>query len=273
VRPITYYLIAPLVLWLWLASRAQGASRGRTAALVAAMLAPWLAIVGGWQVRNAAVFGDHAFSQIQSVNLYRYRGADVVARRDGITLDQAQERLQAIAEVAVPAGPARFRYFKTEGVRLLEEHPGLAVRSAIAGLAKTVAGPGSIDLYMHLAGPLPKPGPLADAVHAPFAEFWRRWVGGYPVLVAMLATEALYLAALYLGGVAALVFGWPAIRRAFFAHALWVGTAVYLLVVSAGPEAYARFRVPLVPVLACYGAWGCALLRERLRGTARVARV
>jgi hypothetical protein len=237
------------------------------------MLAPWLVIVGGWQIRNAAAVGDPTFSQIQNVNLYRYRGADVIARRDGITLDEAQERLQAIAEAAVPAGPARFRYFKTEGMRLLEEHPGLAVRSAIAGLAKTVAGPGSIDLYMHVAGPLPQPGPLADVVHAPFGEFWRRWVGGYPVLVAMLAAEAFYLAAIYLGGIAALVLGWPAIRRAFFEHALWVGTAAYLLVVSAGPEAYARFRVPMVPVLATYGAWGGALILERLRGTARVARV
>lgn len=40
---------------------------------------------------------------------------------------------------------------------------------------------------------------------------------------------------------------------------------IYFLVVSTGPEAYARFRVPLMPFLAALAGWGAAILRYRDR--------
>ena len=40
---------------------------------------------------------------------------------------------------------------------------------------------------------------------------------------------------------------------------------IYFLVVCAGPEAYARFRVPLMPFLAALAGWGAATLRYRDR--------
>jgi len=37
---------------------------------------------------------------------------------------------------------------------------------------------------------------------------------------------------------------------------------VYFLVVTGGPEAYARFRVPLVPLLAAGAGWGAAAAKR-----------
>jgi 4-amino-4-deoxy-L-arabinose transferase-like glycosyltransferase len=254
VRPITYYFIAPLVLWCWAACRLAGRTRRDALALGTLVLLPWLVLVGGWQVRNARVFGDATFSQIQNVNLYRYRGAAVVAAREGITLDDAQALLQKEADANELTGPERYRYFKTAGIALLRANPGLALRSTVAGFVRTVLGPGCIDLYMYATGPLPEPGPLSGLAHLSPVAFWHRWVIPYPTLIVLLVLEGIFLAVLYAGSAATAFGSWSRIRATPAAHALWWGCAVYLLVVSAGPEAYARFRVPVTPVLACYAA-------------------
>jgi hypothetical protein len=45
-------------------------------------------------------------------------------------------------------------------------------------------------------------------------------------------------------------------RETVFIHLYLTGLILYLVVISAGPEANYRFRLPLVPLLAIYAATG-----------------
>jgi hypothetical protein len=76
-----------------------------------------------------------------------------------------------------------------------------------------------------------------------------------------------YLIALYL----CVLFGvWGVVRteRTILASHVFVSwVIIYLVVLAAGPEAYARFRVPVMPLLALYAGRGLeevvALVRQR----------
>ncbi len=58
-------------------------------------------------------------------------------------------------------------------------------------------------------------------------------------------------------------------RRSLVAHAFVVGVAAYVLIASAGPEAFGgrgeRFRAPIIPILILYAAHGGCDLFVRLR--------
>jgi hypothetical protein len=79
-------------------------------------------------------------------------------------------------------------------------------------------------------------------------------LNGIPVAILMMALVAFYLAVVY--GVVGVIRA----RRALLAHAFGIGAALYVLVASAGPEAFGgrgeRFRAPVMPILALYAAHG-----------------
>src|SRR5207244_6507344 len=93
-RPICYYLFFPLLVFVIGAAWVGGANRKRVMAVAFAFFLPWLMLVGSWQIRNRVVSGSAQFSSIQSVNLYFYRAAGIVALRDRIPLAAAQAQLQ-----------------------------------------------------------------------------------------------------------------------------------------------------------------------------------
>jgi hypothetical protein len=73
-----------------------------------------------------------------------------------------------------------------------------------------------------------------------------------------MAYVALHLALVYVGAARGLRLAIRGDRSWWPAHLLLAGIAIYLVVVPAGPEAYARFRVPVMPLLAVFAGigWG-----------------
>ncbi len=270
VRPVLYYWMVPAVLGLLAIGWRRGL-RGR-ALLIAplGLILPWLILIGGWQLRNAAESGDATFSQIQNVNIYAWRAADVVARRQGISFDEAQRRLRELAEEGTQGlrPSARFAWMREQGLAILREAPALALRSQADGLLKLLAAPVAIDHYLRLGGRLDGPGgPLSSLARLAPGEYLSQWVRPHPLLFAMLGFELALMALVYAGWVAGLVMlGRRAVAPE---HLLLLGTLAYLIVVSAGPEAYARLRVPLEPFWVLYA--GLALTRglKMVRGMAR----
>jgi hypothetical protein len=213
----------------------------RTVRALGLFVLPFVLVIGGWAVRNGLWTGYFEYSFITGANLLFYKGAAVIALRDGISLDEAQQALGyrnyrekhpekkdwSSAKLAV--------HFREEAAAILRTHPALYLRVMGRGVQSTLLDPAGYHLFDLLGFP-PEGGTPWELI----VRFAQRYVH---VLYALVGFCLVVLAAT---------------RSANLFDALTLGTLVYIVLVSAGPEAYGRFRVPLIPILALYaggGAW------------------
>src|SRR5262249_25198868 len=144
-----------------------------------------------------------------------------------------------------PAQPSRpgpfYDALYSHGFDVLKSYPLDTVSESTRGLAREVFGPGTdtVGLYLGVATSRP----LKVALEA--------WL------------LRLYVAFAY--GVF-LVFRRTNGRK--MGHVFALITAAYVLIVSAAPAAYARFRAPVMPILALYAALGFTTLFVRTRYSA-----
>src|SRR6185503_20285707 len=97
-RPVGLYLVIPALLWLVLCGRLRPWSARATVSVVAAFAVPWILLVGGWQVRNRMAAGAFVASDGPAKFLYFSRGSDILAQRDGTSLEAARAQLTASIE-------------------------------------------------------------------------------------------------------------------------------------------------------------------------------
>ena len=112
-------------------------------------------------------------------------------------------------------------------------------------------GTGEHTAFPLLGIPVPATGPLGDLRRLDFGAWVERWLLGRPGSLLVFALAFAYLAVLYAGA-----GGWLLLRAreiTVWDLCAW-GIFLYLALISAGPEAYHRFRVPLVPILCLYAA-------------------
>lgn len=253
VRPISYYLIGPVLLVVVLSGLTAGRPWRSLVAIIFAIALPWAVLVGGWQLRNFLTAGSAEFSHIRGINLLLYRGAAIVSARDGISFEEARELLErSLGTRDGETTAARCDRYAREGAALIAHHPLLFLRDQLRGLARMLAVPGEGDLLKYLGIAIPATGPAGDLLRLEGREFLRRWIAGHLALLLVFSLTLAYLLFVYACAARAVASLAAADRSAVYCHLLLVGTAVYLLVVSAGPEAYARFRIPLMPILAIY---------------------
>lgn len=264
VRPIGYYLIAPVLAGLVAVMLIKKIPARRVAAAALALALPWVLLVGGWQLRNARVAGRGEFSYIQSYNLLWYRGAGIIALRDRITLEAAQAKIKAQFPSAenAPIGPLCATYAR-EGVKLIRQYPGLFVRESAGGLKSLLLGlPGGI--LREFYGYRSVASPIGDLRTLPLRQFVERWLIKQPGLLALSLYVIIGTVVVYLG---LLFIPWGGLRRAgpgLAVHLFIAGVTLYLILISAGPEAYCRFRTPLIPLVAIYSGAGWHWLGGRV---------
>jgi 4-amino-4-deoxy-L-arabinose transferase-like glycosyltransferase len=232
IRPTTYYFPVLVVPLLVVARWRAGPRAGLVA--VAEFLVPIIVLVGGWQLRNQHEVGSLRFSGIEAVNMYQYRAAGVLAEERGTSAKT--QRLRLAREFgplgSQEQGPYYDRMFD-KGFTIVRSHPVQFAKITIKGLGREVGGVGqeSISNYLRLDEPT--------------------------LLTALLA---LGLLAFWLATAAGIVFAFVRDRARWLGHVLALATASYVLVASAGPEAYSRFRVPVTPILSLFAAFGVVTL-------------
>ncbi|MCE5229990.1 glycosyltransferase family 39 protein [bacterium] len=253
IRPVFYYWIVVLAAWLVFLT----IKRKITWTAAAIGILPWIVIVGGWQVRNKILTGDSTFCQIQNVNLYLYRAADIIARKNNIPFVTVQQQMQNKAGEETKGMPAieRYHYMKQQAVSIIKAEPALLLKTQFIGMAKFVFGPASISVYKRAGGTLQhNKGVLGDMLRMPLFDYLRKWPFSHPMLYMLLAIESLILSFLYLSFLISL---WKIVRhrKTLPIHLFLIGTFIYFLAVASGPETYSRFRLPVEPILALYAGY------------------
>lgn len=250
IRPTSYYLgfILPFMFFLM----ARPAIGWRCAAKPAlAFLFLYVTLVGGWQLHNYMQTGSTEFSQTKNQYLFIAKAAAIVATRDNLSLEDAQRHLAAEHFQSIPSDlrtSIQARLFESQGkyaVAIIMEHPGLFVWTSLRGMLASLFGPSNLS---HLFG-LDNVALRSSLLRGDFSGFssshWTMAFGSW-------AYGIVFLIILYLGIL--LLF----LRGGFYSQgmALLIFTALYVLVLSSGPEAYSRFRLPIMPALCIMAAAG-----------------
>jgi 4-amino-4-deoxy-L-arabinose transferase-like glycosyltransferase len=236
VRPVATYLIVVLLpADLWLRRR-----RGATALVSAWMVLGFLTPVGGWAARNHEVVGQAVVSSIEDLNLLYYRVAGAIAEETGEPHAVVARRLGSLTRsthpglLDVPVEDLPLQSNRATILTLLAQHPYGAAMSTLRGLGRLLFEPGAIafnDLLL----------PERSDTH---------------IVVSLMLVG--YLSIMYVSvgaGIMSLIEGQrkePLI--------LLGAVVLYTALISSGPEAYSRFRAPLMPLFAIVAGGGLASL-------------
>lgn len=268
VRPISYYLILPLALFVAVRVFLLKNDARLAAVCLMALVLPWLFMIGGWQMRNYAVSGSATFSHIQGINLLRYRAADVVSRRDGMSRDQAYlTLLEKVDQRTTPADKPGQVYdlYSEEALKVLKNNPWLTLRGAIDGLVKILFVPIIPDIHLYLGlGGIAR-GPVGDLARLSPGQYAAKWLKGRPLIFCLHLLVITYLLFIYAGVALGALYAWRNRGGVRVAVPLLLFLAAYLLFLPAGAEANPRFRGPAMPLLAVLAAGGWVSFFQRRR--------
>jgi 4-amino-4-deoxy-L-arabinose transferase-like glycosyltransferase len=243
IRPIALYL--PLVLisvGLILQEGRWPTRLLRSGVFVLAFALP----VGGWIARNYALTGVPIFTTVESFNLLNYRAAGSMAEEEHISVEEARRRLSETLQGRTREGMNRGQISRLEASLALEtfaKYPRGTAVTFIKAVGRLLAGPGRAELLRLLGAP--RPTTIETGLHA-FLVGMETVVLGAIMFGAVLGGYRLLRSRRYIELVAVLIF------------------IFYFMAISAGLEAYSRFRAPIMPYFALLA--GCAFASRRRGG-------
>lgn len=268
VRPLSYYLVFALIPAALVYGWRQGWSIKRHAAVAVLLIIPFLLVVKGWEYRNYQRTGVALLSRIEGINFLFYRGAQIVAYRDGLSREDAREQIRAEIGYYEPTDKSPEELaeeWKRMGIDLGIKYPVLYARSMVGGLLYMLFAPGNEYLSTHLGyDPYEIGNPLSSFARRNIDEILNKWVLTYPVALVIFGYAVLELLVIWSG---ILLWAYQTMRtRTISAGLLFIGLiASYIILISAGPEAYARFRVALAPALVIFAVIGWyGLIKQRI---------
>jgi len=249
-RPIGLYLPFVLLPASWYLGR-HLKRRQHLGVLVAFALSFGLT-VGPWVGRNYALTGVPLVSTIEGTNLLYHRAASALADSQGLDFVRNPEvrrviltqlHTQVLERYSPEANPAqRSRAESALGLEILLYHPigtlKTTLRVLVLQVLPHVRSRGVSPLFTLLGLPTP-------------------WVGDTLTEFTLTGFYALFLFLMYINAL------YGAYR---LAHQRWpsflflVGLLGYFAIISAGPEADLRFRVPYMPYLAALAGYGLTQL-------------
>lgn len=261
-RPNTLYM------WLWLMPWVVGwpVKSARVLNWAGYAMGFWL-IAGLWYVRNYFVFGCLFFTAISSFNLYMYRAAWVEAQATGKSWAEVRQEFKSriVEETREAANPvaAKGELYTKYSFEVFRRYPLQTAVMVVDGVLRTLVGP-SRPLVADLLG-LPQGGSGFFSVDGSPLSRLLHGIRHSTIIDWFLLMPDMFCFGLLYGGITLLLWLRGARRDRCLPQGLFLWVVLYLLLSSAGPEAYARFRIPLVPVLVLLSGEGWVVTWDVLR--------
>jgi hypothetical protein len=242
VRPVGVLYFVPLSICLWI-----GLQRSRSQ-LISLFVATFLMLPLLWTARNFSETGYLGISAIGTEDLLYYRAAGALAvRQPGGYLANAAKINLALIQQTCPELENRYHrgcseitvteqaaYASRKGIDIIRNHPFSYLCSMLISLLYVIFGGGAEALSV-VTGFSPR---MAD------------------LCILFLTIPELFLAC---------IGCWYWYRRNQSLFYLLVFTIAYFLLISAGAEAYSRFKVPVMPMYALLIGGGVAEIAARIK--------
>lgn len=264
-RPIAIFLPAFIIIVFFL-SRNLTRSRmllGTTLYLTCCFLStsPWL-------IRNHLVFGSKFISTIRHTDVLYNRAAGIHAITEGTSLPEAQGTLRGKAistfQGDIEKEPIEYKKFEARmGASIILSHPAIYIRNHILSVFNMLFKPirSAIDLQLGFS----KSGTTLTIWGEKYnSSLYSRLLQKTSmftiivVIIQILMLIILWISFIY--GIARLLA-----KKEYFGFSIIVLLIAYFCIMSGGPEAYARFRVPILPFLSVAAAVGIANVHDRLK--------
>ena len=266
IRPITYFL-SPFIMIgiiIWYTTNNYSIRKWINQSIL--FIIPILIIVGGWQYRNFKYGNNSSLSQIGGLNMLYHRGASVLAESKGCTIKNARAELFGDMKEDPWTYAGRFpeknlnKEWMDKGFIIMAQHPYLTIKMICKGMFFTLFGPG--DGYLsNILGYKTNGGngPLGDLFDLDIKSYINKWPVGNLFYFSTFIFASVFLLVIYSGVLAWLYKSLVSKKLSWYDAFLW-GIFLYFLFISAGPEAYFRFRQPMMPILSIYSILGWELI-------------
>jgi hypothetical protein len=247
VRPVGVVLVvmAPLLL----SPLERWTSRNVVMAIVLSAIAAGPALA--WSVRNFERRGVFSLSVTPQYNLYFYRAAGLLARAKGISLGREQailirEQPKSCKIDFSDSSPECFKVLNRHAFEVFLQYPAWLAQDVARGTATALLGPG-VQAIKKMVGIEPQ----TDVRTAGMAG---------AVALGLIAFEVVLLAVTWIGVLfAAFKLGLPW-RWSYYPLLLPLASAALMVLASAGPEGYSRYRTPIMPMIAIISGIGWTLM-------------
>jgi 4-amino-4-deoxy-L-arabinose transferase-like glycosyltransferase len=184
--------------------------------------------VGAWVIRNWQVGGLPVFSTVEGRNLYYHRAAPIVAQQENITVDEARLLLEQRLRDSAPEEPldeqSEYRRMERAGRDIILTSPGTYLWLHARGVVRMLA---------------PREKPLRWHVPDSLQKWFEVGFLGVVYVLALVGLANCLWSREWLG--------------------LLFGVVVLYFAVLSGPEAYARFRVPVMPAFVMLAGLGATI--------------
>lgn len=257
-RPIGFLLFIPVTIWLYRSLRTY---KRNLIILLVSFCAFSSALPCMWTLRNHALTGKYFLTTISSVNLFEWRAAWNISQISNVPFEEVKFKFRQLSQnkkeqEGLNEGElADWR--ASEGIKILLSNPTVTCYQAISGF---------MEMYFEIDGL----NYLTDKLRNNSIE--SEYFSPTAIVVIIRIVHSLLL---YSGFIILIVL---MCRGAFYTQEqqlIWLMliTVGYFTFFSVGAEAYARFRVPIVPTLSLLGALAWAKLLEKNWGTRKVCAV
>jgi hypothetical protein len=246
VRPIgeTLFLVIPP--WLLLACDFD---LRKTIRLSLLSLGIPMFVVLAWSYRNYRARGIWTISSQGAIQLYDYREAGVIAALNGRTLGDVMTELSGKTGGWDPDHP---KEMEREAIRTMIAHPLITAGMTLKGIAKNCFLPDRTDVANLMNCTSAEVSATAGGIQKIKAAI------GCPSVFALMIFQIIVTILTWSGIVLALRYSRPGYKEL----CLLLAVAALLLLAAAGPEAYSRFRVPAMPMIAIAASYGWVALRR-----------
>ena len=257
VRPISYYLFLLFIpVFLLFARQFKMKARGVVLTLLLFIL-PGLIFIGGWQLRNYLQTGSGAFSHIVGVDLYLFRAANIVSERDGISVLEAREKIAMdFPDMSDWTSTERSNYYSSIGKKYILEHPGLFLKIQLKGLVRLLFDPGGSRLIEFTGADLGEGYYTNNRMTFTGTKNLKEFLFCQPLILSCDLIALIYLCIVYIyffWGYGIILFQEKKSRGI---HLFFLGVFLYFTILTISPQAYRRFRVPIIPLFSIYAAFG-----------------
>jgi 4-amino-4-deoxy-L-arabinose transferase-like glycosyltransferase len=226
-----------------------------------------ITVVSVWILRNKLVFDSYFLSTIAQVNMLQCRAAGVYSEINKVSVDEATRKLLEKAKATFPGDrnqdPVGFLFWGGRlGVDEILAHPFVYAKIHLLSLGNMFRPlRSSIDMQFGLS--VQRTTLVTWGESAASSVLSRLIRSTSPLTIALVVLQILVIV-LSLSG-AAYGLTQLALERNIIAFSAIFLVLVYFFILSGGPEAYARFRVPIVPLLAIACGHGVATFINRMR--------
>jgi len=264
-RPISAFLPLFIILLIFTFSKIPKVYLFKRAALYLILC---FLVVSPWLVRNQFVFGTPILSTIGYNNILHYRAAGVYAVKQGIPILESQDILskKAISEFRGDreTDPVKYKKFEAKvGTSIILENLPTYIRNHIHSIFNMLFKPlrSTIDLQLGLSK---KGTSLMDWSEKNSSSRISRLLRSTSGLtITLVFIQLILIVLLWVSGISGVIIS--IVKKEYLISSIILLLIAYFCIMSGGPEAYARFRVPIVPFLAIAASVGMIEAFERLK--------